>query len=151
MAKRLVQHSPYYLQLGAEYLNKTIIPDSEYQMSLRRATIPLERHGFIHMMFEETASRIAVGLLKANASLDTASSCTIRVYKVANDATPWVDTLIKTVSPAISTDKLFKTTIDESETGEEIFGDVIFKIVARIQRGNSVYYVQDYFNHMVLS
>lgn len=151
MAKRLLQHSPYYLQLGAEYLNKTIIPDSRYQMSIRRATLPLERTAFIHMMFEESGARIAVGLLKANASLDTGSSCTIKIYKVSNDATPWQDTLVKTVSPAISVDKLFKTTVDEIEAGEEIFGDIIFKVVARVQRGNEVYYAYDYFNHMGLT
>lgn len=148
MAKRLVQHSPYYLQLGAEYLNKTIIPDSRYQMSLRRANLPITRAPFIHMMFEDAGARIAVGLLKANASLDTASSCTIKIYTVSNDATPWQDTLVKTASPAISTDKLFKTTVDQIEAGGEIFGDTIFKVVARVQRGNEVYYAYDYFNHM---
>lgn len=150
--KRLIQHSPYYLQLGAEYLNKTIIPDSEYQTTLRRVNLPIERNAVIHMMFDESGTiegaRIAVGLIKSNASLDSASSCRIKIYTVSNDATPWIDTLVKDISPSISSDKLFKTTIDNTEAGVDIFGDVTFKIVARVQRGNDVYYAYDYFNHL---
>lgn len=154
-AKRLVQHSPYFIQLGAEYLNKTIIPDSKYQSTIRRANIPIERDAFIHMMFDESGSiegaRIVVGLLKSNASLDTATTCTIKIYTVSNDATPWVDTLVKTVTLSPGSDKLFKTTIDSVEAGQEIFGDVTFKVVARVQRGNDVHYAYDYFNHLGLT
>lgn len=152
MSKRLVQHAPYFLQLGASYLNKTIIPDSKYQTSVRRATLPLERTAVIHMMYDETGSidgaRIAVGLLKANASLDLPTSCSIRIYKVSNDIAPWGDTLLKTATPSVDTDKLFKTTIDSTEAGEDILGDVTLKVVARVQRGNNVYYAYEYFNHL---
>jgi hypothetical protein len=155
MAKRLVQHSPYFLQLGAEYLNKTIIPDSKYQTSLRRVNLPIEREAFIHAMFDESGSiegaRIAIGLLKSNASLDTPTSCTVKIYTVSNDATPWGDTLVKTVSLSPSSDKLFKTTIDSTEAGQDIFGDVTLKVVARVQRGNNVYYAYEYFNHLGLT
>lgn len=154
-AKRLVQHSPYFIQLGAEYLNKTIIPDSKYQSTIRRVNLPIERDAFIHMMFDESGAiegaRIAVGLLKSNASLDTATTCTVKVYTVSNDATPWIDTLVKTVTLSIGADKLFKTTIDSAEALQDIFGDVTFKVVARVQRGNDVYYAYDYFNHLGLT
>jgi hypothetical protein len=153
--KRLTQHSPYFLQLGAEYLNKTIIPDSKYQTTLRRVNLPIEREAFIHMMFDESGTiegaRIAVGLLKSNASLDTPSTCTVKIYTVSNDATPWIDTLVKTVNLTPGSDKLFKTTIDSTEALQDIFGDVTFKVVARVQRGNDVYYAYDYFNHLGLT
>ena len=153
--KRLTQHSPYFVQLGAEYLNKTIIPDSKFQSTIRRANLPLEREAFIHMMFDESftvsGARIAAGLLKSNASLDSADSCNFKIYTVSNDATPWARVLVKEASLSIDSDKLFKTTIDNTEAGVDIFGDVKFNVVVRIQRGNSVYYAYDYFNHLGLT
>lgn len=155
MAKRLTQHSPYFIQLGAEYLNKTIIPDSKYQTTIRRANLPIEREAFIHAMYDESGAiegaRIVVGLLKSNASLDTPSSCIVKVYTVSNDSTPWLDTLVKTVSLSPDVDKLFKTTISSTEAGLDLLGDVTLKIVARVQRGNDVYYGYEYFNHLGLT
>jgi len=152
MAKRLVQHSPYFLQLGTEYLNKTIIPDSKVQMNIRRANLPIERQGFIHVMFDETGvtdgARVVAGLTKNNASLDSATTCTFKIYTVSNDATPWTDTLVKTITVSAGSDKLFKTTISSTEALQDLFGDVTLKVVARIQRDNSVFYAYDYFNHL---
>lgn len=152
MSKRLVQHSPYYIQLNAEYLNKAVIPDSKYQLSLRRVNLPIDRTAFIHMMYDESGivdgARIAVGLIKSNASLDSADSCKIKIYTVSNNASPWQDTLVKELVLSISSDKLFKTTITSSEAAQDIFGDVTFKVVARIQRKNNVFYAYDYFNHL---
>ena len=155
MAKRLTQHSPYFLQLGAEYLNKTVIPDSKYQTTLRRANLPIEREAFIHAMFDESGTiegaRIAIGLLKSNASLDTPTTCNVRMYLVSNDLTPWQDDLVKQIVLTPDSDKLFKTTLSSSEAGVDIFGDVTIKIVARVQRGNDVYYAYEYFNHLGLT
>lgn len=155
MAKRLTQHSPYFLQLGAEYLNKTIIPDSKYQTTIRRANLPIEREAFIHAMYDESGSiegaRIVVGLLKSNASLDTPTTCTVKVYTVSNDLTPWLDTLVKTITLSPDASKLFKTTISSTEAGQDLLGDVTIKVVARVQRGNDVYYAYEYFNHLGLT
>lgn len=155
MSKRLVQQSEYFVQLGAEYLNKTIIPDSEHQISIRRSNLPIEREAFIHAMFDESGSingaRIVIGLLKSNASLDTPTSCVVKIYIVSNDSTPWVDTLVKTISLSPGSDKLFKTTISSTEAGVDIFGDVTVKVVSRVTRANDVYYGYEYFNHLGLT
>lgn len=152
MAKRITQESGYYLRLGAEYLNKTILPDSHNQTQIRRYKSTISRSAFVHFMFDESATidggRIAIGLLKNQFTLDNAESCTFKIYKVSNDATPWNDTLIKNGSISINSNKLFLTTLTSSEAGVDISGDVTFKIKAKIIKNNIPYYVSEYFNHL---
>lgn len=150
--KRLTQQSYYYQRLGAEYLTKTIIPDAHSQIQIRKYNSVLTREAFTHFMYDESGSisggRIAIGLLKNNTSLDTADSCSYKIYRVSNDATPWVDTLVKSGTLSINSQKLFLTTLDDTEAGVDMDGDYTFKINARILKDNQAYYVQEYFNHI---
>lgn len=150
--KRLTQQSYYYQRLGAEYLTKTIIPDAHSQTQIRKYNSVLQREAFTHFMYDESGSisggRIAIGLLKNNTSLDTADSCTYKIYLVSNDATPWVDTLVKSGTLSINSQKLFLTTLDDTEAGVDMDGDYTFKITARIIKNNIPYYTQEYFNHI---
>lgn len=152
MAKRLTQECSYYLRLGADYLNKTILPDAHNQMQIRRYKQSISRSAFVHFMFDESGTidggRIAIGLLKNESNLDNADSCTFKIFKVSNDATPWLDTLVKSGTLSINSNKLFLTTLTSTEAGIDISGDVTFKIKAKIIRNNIPYYLTEYFNHV---
>lgn len=152
MAKRITQESGYYLRLGAEYLNKTILPDAHNQMQIRRYKSSISRSAFVHFMFDESGTidggRIAIGLFKNQTSLDNADYCSFKIYKVSNDATPWIDTLVKSGNLSINSNKLFLTTLTSTEAGVDISGDVTFKIKAKIIRNNIPFYVTEYFNHL---
>ncbi len=152
MSKRATQHSSYFLRIGAEYLNKTVIPDSKYQVTLSKTTSTITRSAFMHFMYDESGTidggRIAIGLLKNSTQLESAESCEFTIYKVSNDATPWLDTQVKTGTLVIGADKLFKTTLDTTEAGVDIQGDVTFKIKAKLVYKNKPYYLSQYFNHV---
>lgn len=153
MAKRLFQESKYWIRLGAAYLNKTILPDAHTQMQVRRYKAQVQREAFVHVMFDESATvldgcRLAFGLTKNDTNLDIAQSCNYKIYRVSNDSTPWQDTLVKSGTLSINADKLFLTTLTSVEAGADIFGDVTFKVSARVIRNNIPYYVTEYFNHL---
>lgn len=155
MSKRVTQQAGYFLRVGAEYLNKVAIPDAYFQSTITRTTTSINRDAFVHFMFDESGSisggRVAIGLLKNNSQLESAEDCTFKIYKVSNDATPWVDTLVKSGSLSLGSNKLFTTTIDEAEAGTDIQGDVTFRIKAKILYKGIPYYLNEYFNHIGLT
>lgn len=154
-AKRMIVEEAYSLELKREFLNKTALVSFNNQLTLKKASFPIEREAFTHMMFDESGTvegaRIAFGLIKNQTALDSADSCSFKIFRVSNDATPWVDTLVKQGTLSIGSDKLFKTTLDVSEAGTDILGDVTFKVQARILRGSELFFVQEYFNHLGLT
>ena len=153
--KRLFQESSYYIRIGSELLNKAIIPDAHFQNTILRFPSNIEREVFIHSMFDESltidGARISIAFLKNKTTLDNATECRVKVYRISNDATPWTDTLVKTITLSQGSDKLFKTTLTSAEAGVEIFGDVTFKIHARVMFKNKPHYGVNYFNHLGLT
>lgn len=153
--KRIVVEADNVVDIKREFLNKSALLGFNNQLTLKRYSIEIERTAFTHMMFDESGSiagaRVVFGLVKNNAALDSSDSCQFKIFRVSNDGTPWVDSLVKSGTLTPSSDKLFKTTIDNIEAGVDIFGDMTFKVQARIVRGNEIFFAQDYFNHLGLT
>lgn len=154
MAKSAYLESTYFLRVGAEYLHKSAIPDAYHQITIARND-NIIREAFVHFMWDESGTidggRIAIGLLKNRSTLDDATSCKFEIYKISNDATPWMDTLVKSGTLAIGANKLFTTTLNSTEAGTDMQGDVTFRIKAKIKFKNKMFYVNEYFNHIGLT
>lgn len=153
--KRIVVESDNTVDLKREFLNKTSLLSFNNQITLKRFSIEIDRQAFCHMMFDESATvdgaRLVFGLTKNSSVLDSADSCAFKIYRVSNDATPWVDTLVKSGTLTIGADKLFKATLTNAEAGVDLLGDVTLKVQARVLRGSQLFFVQDYFNHIGLT
>lgn len=154
MAKAAFLETTYFHRVGAEYLYKCAIPDSYHQITISRND-NVTRDVFVHFMWDESGSieggRIAIGLLKNKFSLDQGTDCKFEIYRVSNDATPWNDTMVKSGSLSINSQKLFVTTLDTTEAGVDMQGDVTFKIKAKIKLKGRWYYGSEYFNHLGLT
>lgn len=146
---------PWSVNLRREFVEKTIIPETTYNHVLSKRNKAITRTTFIHMMYDESAtivgSRIAIGLLKNNTNPDFATTCSFKIYKVSNDATPWVNTLVKSGSVAIDSDRLFKTTLTDVEVGADQQGDITLLVKATITKGNDTFESSQYFNHIGLT
>lgn len=152
MAKHIEQQANYVQRLKTKYLSKSVlIADKNFAM-LRKTSGLIEFEPFVHLMFDQSYSpdeaRIAIGLLKSQTSLDNPDSCEFKIYKIANDATPWGQTLVKSGTLSIGSDRLFKTTLTQAELGDDLLGEVTIRVWAKIIKGNTGYRVQEYFNHI---
>lgn len=152
MAKHVEQQATFVQRLKTEFLSKTALLGSEYFAIIKRTFGGVTYEPFIHYMFDESysvnESRIAIGLLKSQTSLDNPESCEFKIFKISNDGTPWVETLVKSGTLSLGADKLFKTNLTQAELGADLLGEVTVKIWVKITKGNEVFRLQKLFNHV---
>ena len=151
-ALTLDHNTPYTINLRRQFVDRTIIVETDYVLLLDKRRKPITRQAFVHMMWDESnvidGVHIAFGIHKNETNLDYAGSCEYKIFKVSNDATPWENTLVKSGTLSMSSDRLFKVDLLATEAGEDLIGDTTFLVKAKIIRGLDTYEVVKYVNHM---
>lgn len=149
---KIVHNSEYSIKLNRDYPAPTIMIETDYVIELSKRRHPITREAYVHAMWDESGTidgiRLSFGLTKNKRFLDVATSCEYEIFIVSNNATPWINTSVKSGTLTQSADRLFKVTLDSSEIGESPIGDITFLVKAEIVKGLDRYDVSQYFNHL---